>query len=405
MNSRAGAGLVLLLLLQLLPVSALGWQDWYAEGAVLDLNTSLIVSAGPGTEPAGAWTTAVPEDVSGSQLQLRVMSADWSAVESADIVIATEDGFGEYIQIPLKPLLVAPQPGEWLQVTVPRSSWLLSAAADPSTVSGLVFRVTAAAGSTALAAVSDVQFVTRRAARGVITLAFDDGRKDVITKAFPLLQERGLTGTAYVIPELIGRPGFMDQQDLYVLHGAGWEIAAHGEHPLIFMTEREIRRHFRFAREWLSASGFTENPGYAYPNGLYNERVRDLTAEHFSAGRTINARSDLLGYAPRYELGALSVWPELAPTELARLAETAVDNGEWLSLVFHLLSDEPVVDTQYRVADFEALLDEIVLNDWPVLTAADAWQLSEDVLLCPGPDTAPGAREAFPGTVPLSPCP
>src|SRR5699024_5197722 len=103
-----------------------------------------------------------------TQLQLRVMSADWSAVESADIVIATADGFGEYIQIPLKPLLVAPQPGEWLRVTVPRSSWFMSAAADPAAVSGLVFRVNAVPGRTALAAVSDVQFVRRRAARGVI---------------------------------------------------------------------------------------------------------------------------------------------------------------------------------------------------------------------------------------------
>lgn len=359
---------------------ALGWQDWYAEGAVLDLNGSLVVAAHGAGVAAGAWTAAPAGDLSGTQLQLRVMSPDWAAVRLAEIVVSTRDGFSDYLRVDLRPLLVAPQPGEWLHVAVPAAAWSTSSGADWSTTEGLVLRVTARGDSTAMVALGDLQFVTRRAERGAVTLSFDDGRKDVIDRAFPLMQERGLVGTAYVIPELIGHDGFMDQQDLYELHAAGWEVAAHGEHPLIWMTDREARQHLRFAAEWLAASGFGDTFGYAYPNGLYNARVRDLTAEYFDTGRTINARSDLLGYAPRFELGGLSVYPELGADELLAEAEAAVANGEWLNLVFHLLADEPEHDTQYPLGAFTEILDGLAGSGWPVLRAADAWQLNEGLL-------------------------
>ncbi len=388
-------------LLLLVPfASARGWLDWFGSGAIVDVGNAVVVAGDPGGDPAGAWTNDYSGDLSGHQLHIRVMSEDWGAVSLAEVILSTAGNFEEYLQVDLRPMLSAPTEGEWIDLTVPTGAWNPSPGADWRNVNGLVLRVSSHPGNTAMVAFSGIYFMEERVQEGVVTIAFDDGRSDVFTHAYPALKERGLRATVFAIPELIGKPGYMTQQELYELHGAGWEIGAHGEHPLNWMSDAELERHFRFASQWLAASGFGERPNYAYPNGLTNERVISLMSDRFATGRTINAHADVIGYASPYRLGGVSVYPEIEQEQLENLAASAAQRGEWLTIIFHLFAAEPEVDTQFPPERFEALLDFLLEHDIEVLTTAEAWAYNERVAACGTTGgrtpqlTAQGAREA-----------
>lgn len=369
--------------------AASDWLNWFGSGGIADVGSALVVAADADGNPAGAWTDRFSGDLSGSQLRLSLLSHDWGAVSLVEVVVSTAGNFEEYMHADLRPILSAPGEGEWIDLTVPAGIWTGTAAADWSTVNGLVVRVTSHAGNNAVVAFADMLFMARRPTQGVVTVAFDDARSDVYEHAFPELQQRGLTATVYAIPELIGQDGFMTQQQLYELHRAGWEIGAHGEHPLIWMSDEELTRHFRFASQWLSASGFGDRLGYAYPNGLVNERVIERAADWFVTGRTIDAHTNFLGHASRYRLGAVSVYPQIAQETLEEMIAGASANGEWLIVVFHLFSDRPSESTQFEPARFAALLDYLQDTSIPVLTAREAWNRNLQVAVCGGS----GARQ------------
>lgn len=372
-------------LLQFASVAQAGdWFNWFETGGIAAVDAALVVAADSAGNPAGAWTGRYSGDLSGRQLRISVLSHDWGAVSMAEVVVSTEGNFEEYLHADLRPMLSAPGEGEWIDLTVPAGAWTATPGADWSTVNGLVLRVTSHEGSFAVVAFAGLLFMDSQGVEGVVTIAFDDARSDVYEHAFPELKERGLAATVYVIPELIGRDGFLTQQQLYELHRAGWEIGAHGEHPLIWMSDEELERHFRFASQWLAASGFGDRLGYAYPNGLVNERVLERVADWFGTGRTIHAHTNVLGHASRYRLGALSVYPEMRQETLEELVSGAQAGGEWLVIVFHLFSDEPSEPTQFEPQRFAALLDFLEDTGTTVLTASEAWNLNLRVAVCSG---------------------
>lgn len=363
------------------------WLNWFATGGIADVGSALVIAADGAGNPAGAWTDSFSGDRSASQLRISLLSHDWGAVSMIEISVSTSGNFDEYLLADLRPLLSAPSEAEWIDLTVPASAWTATAGADWSTVNGVVLRVTSRDGQNAVVAFADMLFMTGQGVEGVVTIAFDDSRSDVYDYAFDELQERGLTATVYVIPELIGEDGFMTQQQLYELHRAGWEIGAHGEHPLIWLSDEELTRHFRYASQWLTASGFGNRLGYAYPNGLVNERVMERAADWFVTGRTIHAHTNVLGHASRYRLGAVSVYPELAQEVLEDMIAGASAHGEWLIIVFHLFSDNPVEATQFEPARFAALLDYLQETGTTVLTAREAWNRNLQVAVCGGAGT------------------
>lgn len=376
--------------------AARGWLDWFGSGGIASLGDTLVVAANEAGDPAGGWTDTYSGDLAGRQLRISVLSHDWGAVSLAEVIVSTEGNFDEYFHADLRAMLSAPEEGEWIDLTVPAGAWTASDGADWSTVNGLVLRVTSHTGRTAVVAFSGIVFLAERVSGGALTIAFDDARSDVWEHAFPLMQERGLRGTVYAIPELIGHEGYLTQQQLYALHQAGWEIGAHGEHPLIWLSESELNRHLRFAAGWLSASGFGSRLGYAYPNGLYNADVAAAVASRFDHARTINAVTDIIGHASRYALGGVSVYPELEQATLELLIDRAAEGGEWLTVVFHLFSPEPEVDTQFPPERFESLLDHALARGITVMTTSEAWRWNLTVAVCGV--NQPGLAELTPGS-------
>ncbi|HEV7555540.1 MAG TPA: IPT/TIG domain-containing protein, partial [Kofleriaceae bacterium] len=62
---------------------------------------------------------------------------------------------------------------------------------------------------------------------GVVSFTFDDGLDTPFALAKPLLDAHGFPATAYIIADMIGKPGRMSIEDLHTLDADGWAIAAH----------------------------------------------------------------------------------------------------------------------------------------------------------------------------------
>ncbi len=71
---------------------------------------------------------------------------------------------------------------------------------------------------------------------GVITIAFDDGTKSQYDYAYPMMRDRGMVGTYYIVSDFATDPDYADDfmtiSDLHVLQDNGNEIGSHSKnHP------------------------------------------------------------------------------------------------------------------------------------------------------------------------------
>ena len=124
-----------------------------------------------------------------------------------------------------------------------------------------------------------------------IVLTFDDGYTNHFTNAVPLLTERGMTGTFFVISEFPHRDSseYMNWDQIRQMVRAGMEIESHAR-----LHESLAGRSDYYLREQARGSvlTFEHELGYtprfiAYPMGFYDQRAIDIfQAEGFWAGLT-----------------------------------------------------------------------------------------------------------------------
>lgn len=160
-----------------------------------------------------------------------------------------------------------------------------------------------------------------RAGRGAlparpVVLTFDDGYRDCLDHAIPILNARGFTATFFVLGRLAGKTSrwlleergielpLLDWDAVRQLRAAGNECGSHGmSHTrLTRLTPAACREELAGSRRMLEDELGEEIRHLAYPFGDYDESVRAIAAE--SGYRT--ACSVRLGWsAPDDDLLAL----------------------------------------------------------------------------------------------------
>lgn len=119
---------------------------------------------------------------------------------------------------------------------------------------------------------------------GTAVLTFDDGWRNWMTTALPLLQRLGLRATFFLCPGLFGghhpdvagKAGeLLDEDEARSLHEAGMEVASHSlSHPdLRLLDDAALERELRQSKA--AVEQITGEPcrSFAYPYGLYDGRV------------------------------------------------------------------------------------------------------------------------------------
>jgi GT2 family glycosyltransferase/peptidoglycan/xylan/chitin deacetylase (PgdA/CDA1 family) len=131
-------------------------------------------------------------------------------------------------------------------------------------------------------------FAAGRSLPPTVAITFDDGYRDVVENALPILQELEFPATMYVVPGRVGASAEWDVKfggdmaplanacELRRLVDAGWEIGHHTRsHPdLTELNDEQLHDEIDTARHELEAIVQTPVTTFAYPFGLYDRRVR-----------------------------------------------------------------------------------------------------------------------------------
>jgi len=128
--------------------------------------------------------------------------------------------------------------------------------------------------------------------RPCFQISFDDGFRNVLENAAPVLVRTGFRGIQYLVPTQIGKTNawdlgtnrqdpLMDREEIRDWLAAGQWIGAHTmTHPrLTRIPAEQAREEIRASRKALEDMFGVEVRHFAYPYGDWNERVADLVAE------------------------------------------------------------------------------------------------------------------------------
>ncbi len=141
-----------------------------------------------------------------------------------------------------------------------------------------------------------------------LVITFDDGNRDVYTRAYPILQEFGFTASVYLVVNYLERgESILSHEQIDELLAAGWEFGSHS------MSHTELTRDYGNLWYEVSRSRYeleeylgTDVITFAYPYGVMDAVVQRSVRETFEAGLGLGSSSlhtpDSLYYLSRIEV-------------------------------------------------------------------------------------------------------
>jgi len=212
---------------------------------------------------------------------------------------------------------------------------------------------------------------------GMLSFTFDDGYDEHFAAARAMARHQ-FAGTAYVMPDQIGEPGYLTTSQLETLEAEfGWDVAAHHAIPLTDFANGELESTLAGVHEYLALRGFRGAGHLAYPLGRHDPlRIVPATRRFFETARIASAGPETLPPADPYRLRAVNVLgTSTAPEDLAAAARAAQRHKHWAILMFHyLVEGRPASDLEYNRAEFERALHLIEETGIEVKTVSEVWE-------------------------------
>ncbi len=209
--------------------------------------------------------------------------------------------------------------------------------------------------------------------KGTVLFTFDDGWKDQLTEAYPILHEAGFKATVYVNGEFVedDDPEFMRLGDLRTLNAAGWDIANHTyDHSDIGdLTDQEnmakLKAIYTDCADWLDRNGLSRASKHvAYPSGLYSsDLIRLLKSSGFKTGRA-TMFGQQFGVQYENELFKLPVYSLGDDDDLQACISginTAASSGSTIILMLHRVEQDPG-DLVTTKAQLQRVVNEVSAN-------------------------------------------
>lgn len=108
-----------------------------------------------------------------------------------------------------------------------------------------------------------------------VALSFDDGYKDNYTTVLPLLQKYNAKGTFSIIPRMIGKEIYMNDEEIRKMISAGMEIGSHtnSHNPLAIIDPKYLEWEIGASKTILEKRFPIIIKTLAYPNGSYDKNV------------------------------------------------------------------------------------------------------------------------------------
>ena len=144
-----------------------------------------------------------------------------------------------------------------------------------------------------------------------IILTFDDGYESNYKELLPILEERGLKATIFMVTNDIGKDGYLSWQQLKDMEKRGIEIGSHTANhlPLTGMSLEEAREEVKLSKLLMEWNGMKTIYTLSYPNGKYTTDLEQmLKEEEYLAAVTGDAGLNTFDTDP-YQLQRINIPP------------------------------------------------------------------------------------------------
>ena len=111
-----------------------------------------------------------------------------------------------------------------------------------------------------------------------VVVTFDDGYSDNYTEALPILEERGMKATVFMVTNDVGLPGYLTWEQLHEMEKRGVELGSHTANhlPLTDMTVAEARDEVQKSKLQMEWKGLKTVFVLSYPNGKYDKFLPEI---------------------------------------------------------------------------------------------------------------------------------
>jgi peptidoglycan/xylan/chitin deacetylase (PgdA/CDA1 family) len=161
-----------------------------------------------------------------------------------------------------------------------------------------------------------------------VWLSFDDGNRSDLEIAVPELKRRGQTATFFIIADRVGKPSYLDREDLHRLLDAGMTLGSHGMRHIPWRNLTAVQEHEEFyrARAVLEDLTGTEVLYVACPFGSYERR--SLKAVREAGYERVFTSDGGLADEGAWLQPRNSIWSSTALSEVTRLCRREISRWE-----------------------------------------------------------------------------
>ena len=115
-----------------------------------------------------------------------------------------------------------------------------------------------------------------------VILTFDDGYEDNYTTLLPMLEQRHMNGTVYMVTNSIGRKGYLSWNQLRDMQNRGIELGSHtaNHQPLTSLDREKQAEEMKLSKLLMEWNGLKTIFTFSYPNGAYDDEMPALLKEN-----------------------------------------------------------------------------------------------------------------------------
>jgi len=112
-----------------------------------------------------------------------------------------------------------------------------------------------------------------------IALTFDDGFLSDYEIVFPLLLKYNLKATFFIVPDFVGRKGYMSWKQIMHMSSSGMEIASHSKthKHLTTLTDYVVVEELKISKNILEEKLNKSIESFSYPYGDLSKKLHNLT--------------------------------------------------------------------------------------------------------------------------------
>lgn len=261
-----------------------------------------------------------------------------------------------------------------LGLTEPSVSWKTFTTywtASPGTVKARLYLAVERQGSADISTQSLSSIPPKPLAKGIISVNFDDGWESVASIGEKYFDKYNIKTTQYIVASYVdNEKAYMTKDQLKRLQSKGHEIAAHSlKHcNMAKLSIQDLDYDTRVSKEILIRN-YGEITSFAHPYGAYTEDTLNVLIKSFPY-----LRSTTTGFNDHYfdphNIKVQNVKLETTQEELLSWIKYAIDNKQWLVLVYHKV--DTIDDFGISEANFDKQMSAIKDSGALVLTTRDA---------------------------------